>query len=67
MLVNTIPFYLVKDYRATTLLIQPCTAVIVKLSNESCIFSARFATMIAATSSDLGTDVFFFDKCDLLE
>ena len=49
------------------LFLQPCTAVILKLVNEFCIISARFATITAATSFNLGIEVLFFDRRDLLD
>lgn len=49
------------------LLLQSCTAVILKLVNEFQIVSARFTTIATATSYNLEIEVLFFDRCDRLD
>ena len=62
--INAISFYPVKD---CTLLLQPWTSMFLKFVNEFCTFSARFAAITAAISFNFGTEVFVFDRRDLLD
>ena len=49
------------------LLLQPWTSMFLKFVNEFCTFSARFAAITAAISSNFGIEVFVFDRRDLLD
>ena len=48
-------------------MLHPYTAATLKRCNEFAMFSARFATITATISSNLGMDVLFFDSRNLLE